>query len=80
MFGGTEEGTRNSFLVEVNTRDAHTLLPIISKYINAGSVIYSDEWKAYKGIKDVTGKNYTHLTVNHSREFINPAQVPTPCQ
>ena len=44
MFGETERGTRNSFLVEVNTRDVHTLLPIISIiYINARSVIYSDE-------------------------------------
>ena len=29
--------------------------------------------KAYKGIEDITGKHHTHLTVNHSREFINPA-------
>ena len=37
------------------------------------SLIYSDEWKAYNGIKDITGKNYTHLKVNHLRELINPA-------
>ncbi len=37
-----------------------------------GSVIYSDEWRAYSGISSVPGKNYTHKTVNHSVNFVDP--------
>ena len=47
VFGGTERITGNSFLVEVDRRDAQTLLPIIKNYIRPGSIIYSDEWRAY---------------------------------
>ena len=36
VFGGTERITGNSFLVEVDKRDAATLIPIITKYIRAG--------------------------------------------
>ena len=41
VFGGTERITGNSFLVEVEKRDAATLLPIIQRHICPGSVIYS---------------------------------------
>ena len=37
-----------------------------------GSVIYSDEWRAYSGIPAIVGKNYTHHTVNHSQNFVDP--------
>ena len=43
MFGRTERITGNSFLVEVEKRDAATLLPIIQHHIRPGSVIYSDD-------------------------------------
>lgn len=36
VFGGTERVTGNSFLVEVQSRDANTLIPIIKDYICAG--------------------------------------------
>ena len=47
VFGETERITGNSFLIEVDKRDAQTLLPIIKNYIHPGSIIYSDEWRAY---------------------------------
>ena len=37
-----------------------------------GSVIYSDEWRAYCRIPAITEKNYTHRTVNHSQNFVDP--------
>ncbi len=40
MFGGTERITWNSFLVEVQSRDAQTLIPIIKDYIRDGG--YND--------------------------------------
>ena len=72
VFGGTERITGNSFLVEVEKRDAKTLIPIIKKYIRPNSIIYSDEWRAYSGIQSIPGCNYTHRTVNHSQNFVDP--------
>ena len=69
VFGGTERITGNSFLVEVEKRDAATLLPIIQHHIRPGSVIYSDEWRAYCRLG---GMGYTHKTVNHSQNFVDP--------
>ena len=69
VFGGTERITGESFLVEVTKRDAATLLPIIRQHIKPGSVIYSDEWRAYCRIQRM---GYSHLTVNHSVNFVDP--------
>jgi len=53
MFGGIERGTKNSFLVLVEARNANTLLPIIQDWINPGTTIYSDLWGAYGGISNL---------------------------
>jgi transposase-like protein len=72
VFGGIERITGKSFLVEVQKRDANTLLPIIMQYIRPGSVIYSDEWRAYSRLPTLPGQMYTHHTVNHSVNFVDP--------
>ena len=41
VFGGIERVTGNSFLVEVEKRDAATLVPLIQQFIWPGSVIFS---------------------------------------
>lgn len=51
-------------------RRSETLLPIIEKYIASGSTIYSDLWRAYDTLCNY--ENYTHRTVNHSKNFVNP--------
>ena len=56
-------------MVPVVKRDAKTLLPRISKWIAKGSIIHSDCWKAYTELKNM---GYKHVTVNHSKEFVNP--------
>lgn len=38
--------------------------------MHLGTVIISDEWRAYRGA--LTNLGYTHLTVNYSRWFVNP--------
>ena len=53
----------------VDRRDAATLLPIIKRHIECGTEIHSDEWKAYKKIKH---HGYSHYTVNHKENFVNP--------
>lgn len=68
VFGGVERGTDKCFAVQVAQRDAATLVPIIKKYVAAGTTIHSDCWKAYSSL----GKaGYKHLTVNHSLTFVD---------
>ena len=69
VFVGTERLTGSSFLVEVKKRDANTLA---SNYIHLGSVIFYDEWRAYNVIEDIDDGEYTHQTVNHSKNFVDP--------
>ena len=69
--GVLNEELGECFLVEVQQRDAATLLPIISTYIRPGSIVYSDEWRAYSQLATTTGCQ--HNTVNHSLHFVDPA-------
>ena len=73
VFGGIETATGNCFMVECpnNRRDAATLLPIIQQWILPGTTIVSDLWRAYGGVAALP-QNYTHLTVNHSVNFVDP--------
>jgi len=68
VFGGIERESRESFFEVVADRSAETLIPIIQKYIEPGTTIISDCWKAYSSLSTI---GYTHLTVNHSKEFKN---------
>jgi len=70
VFGGIDTTTKEAFLVEVERRDAATLLPIIQQRILPGSTIWSDQWAAYRGIERVTGM--AHSSVNHSLHFVEP--------
>lgn len=71
VFGAYDVSEKVGYITFVNQRDAATLLPIIQRVVAPGSVIVSDEWAAYRGIPNIPG-NYTHLTVNHSQNFVNP--------
>lgn len=51
-------------------RDARTLLPIIQRHVQPGSLVYTDEWAAYRRIQRALGFN--HQTVNHSVNFVDP--------
>ena len=55
----------------VPQRDAATLLPIITQHIRPGSIVWSDQWAAYRRVQTLTPAAQ-HQTVNHSIEFINP--------
>ena len=53
----------------VDKRDADTLLPIIQRVVRTGSIIHTDEWRSYRNLQ---GLGFTHRTVNHSVNFVNP--------
>ena len=69
VFGGFDTVTKIGFLVEVPDRSAATLIPIIQQWIRPGSIIYSDCWLAYSQLNSL---GYTHQTVNHKRNFVDP--------
>ena len=71
VFGGICRETRQRFALRVPNRSAATLLPLIQMHIEAGSTIHSDCWAAYNGI-DSLPEAYSHLTVNHSQNFVDP--------
>lgn len=52
----------------VSNRNTETLLPIIKKYVIAGSIIHTDKWRAYDALHN---ENYIHQTVNLSINFID---------
>ena len=70
VFGGIDKATDEAFLVEVDRRDAATLLPIIQQHILPGSTVWSDQWAAYRQLTPVTG--LPHAAVNHSLHFVDP--------
>lgn len=54
----------------VSDRSSATLIPIIQAHVRPGTTIYSDEWSAYNSVGTISG--YTHKTVNHSQNFVDP--------
>ncbi|RUS85856.1 hypothetical protein EGW08_006408 [Elysia chlorotica] len=71
VLGGICRETRDCFLVpvQVQHRSADTLLALIQERVAPGSHIITDEWRAYSRLATV---GYTHGTVNHSQNFVNP--------
>jgi transposase-like protein len=71
VVGGVERTLeRRIFLVEVQERTKETLFEIIQRHVNPGSIIHTDLWRGYTGLRLING--YQHHTVNHSMEFIVP--------
>ena len=73
VLGGIQRGDNSScFLEVVPRRDAATLLPIIQRNVAPGTVIMSDSWRAYNTLPQLP-EGYAHYAVNHSRNFVSPA-------
>ncbi|KAL0973529.1 hypothetical protein UPYG_G00205430 [Umbra pygmaea] len=72
VFGmlGVKEKQRRPILRLVKKRSRHHLIPLLVKHVQPGTLILSDEWRAYRGA--LTNLGYRHFTVNHSRWFVDP--------
>ena len=53
----------------VENRNRETLQNLIVRHCRPGTIIQSDEWRAYRNLRNI---GYVHRTVNHSRHFVNP--------
>lgn len=76
VFGMIDVESGELRMVRVRRRDTLTLCREIQRHVAPGTTITTDEWAAYRRIpalRDAAGVslNYTHLTVNHSRQFVN---------
>ena len=54
----------------VERRDAATLIPIIEQHVAPGSIIHSDQWRAYAQLQN--DPRFTYRSVNHSENFVDP--------
>ena len=74
MFGMVDTTTTQALgiMEMVPRRDAATLLPIIQRHVRPGTIIWSNEWAAYRRVQQLPFVS-THATVNHSLEFVTPA-------
>ena len=79
VLGAVDRSTGKCILLPCpnNNRSAATLLPMIQRWVLPGSIIHTDEWRAYNSLDRM---GYDHRTVNHSIQFVDPttAQVVTP--
>ena len=78
VFGGYDTTTKVGFFVFVQDRSAATLLPLIRRFVAPGSHICTDNWASYNHISEILVEPpYTHSTVNHSQNFVNPETATT---
>jgi hypothetical protein len=74
ILGGVERTEeRKVFLVEVPDRSAETLLAVLARHIQPGSIVHSDLWKGYIRLAETLGVE--HRTVNHSFYFVDPVTL-----
>jgi len=60
-----------------NRRNRQTLEEIIRRNIAPGSTIHTDAWRAYQGLDQMPGMNYSHEVVNHAQNFVAPTGAHT---
>jgi len=59
--------------IVVDTRKKKELQKHIREHVEAGSAIFSDELKSYKGLES----DYQHAVINHAVEYVKATFTPT---
>ena len=70
----TETRPSRGFFQVVDRRDRATLLPILERCLQPGSVVYTDDWGAYSNLeRHLPNHVGHHHVVVHRDNFIDPA-------
>lgn len=70
--GGICRESQECFLYAVPDRTETTLINCIKASIKPGTTIITDCWRSYCNIEKIPDMNYKHMTVNHSKNFVDP--------
>lgn len=54
----------------ISRRSSHVLFALIKKHVKIGTCIITDQWAAYRKLKDI---GYPHFTVRHKSNFVDPS-------
>jgi len=68
--GFKERNSRKCILIPAPGRSANTLIPLIEQYVLPGSTVITDGGSSYSRLRNT--EFFTHLTANHSLNFLNP--------
>jgi transposase-like protein len=74
VLGLVEENTGLCVFWAVDNRTKETLVPLIKDHVVRNTTIKTDLWKAYGSLSE---EGYTHLTVNHSLNFVSVEGIHT---
>ena len=74
MISGVVLGNNDRYFIKyVERRDQTTLIDVIRRKIAPRSIIMTDMWGGYVNLASILHEyEFTHMTVNHSNNFINP--------
>ena len=62
VLGGIDRDRKQVFMEVVDRGDAATLIPIIQQYVRPGTLIITDEWRAYRTLHLLSGTSIKLLT------------------
>ena len=56
----------------VEHRDEPTLLPLIAQHLRPNTIVVTDQRRAYQKLINIPGRQFQHLSVNHSLHYVDP--------
>ena len=71
VLGFVKRSSDRILLFPVLNRKKSTMDYFINKFIQKDTIVYTDEWAAYKWM-DQDESGYIYGSVNHSENYINP--------
>ncbi|GFO50056.1 hypothetical protein PoB_007656100 [Plakobranchus ocellatus] len=73
VFGGVCPATGQGFLTHIPDKTAATLLPLIIRHVEPGSIIHTDGLPSYNNIDTLpVNPPFQHLVVVHKQNFVDP--------
>ncbi|KAH9587098.1 hypothetical protein MS3_00000033 [Schistosoma haematobium] len=69
VLGIYDRSTQKGHFQRVRNRRANTIIPIIQEYVQPGTTVYTDDWRAYRCLHRL---GYVHHVGVHERNFVDP--------